>query len=118
MRRTEKQHWFGTPTHLVLYRTPDRWRFAAYFKGPIGILDGDLEGTSVSSQSVIAQAALHHKVEGLIRRQLIVCWEPGDQLDWWSGTVVKAGPTDAASSRSGRHSDESLLVRLPGRRYD
>ncbi|MER5863732.1 hypothetical protein [Kitasatospora sp. NPDC002040] len=91
MGRTTKPYGseVGTPTHLVLYRTPDRWRYAAYFEGPAGIMDGGLADTPVSSRSVTAQTALHRTVEEFTRRQLVVCWEPGDQLDWWSGTVVK-----------------------------
>jgi hypothetical protein len=99
MGSTKKPHGLGlgTPTHLILYRTPEGWRFAAYFENPGSILDGGLGDTAVSSQAGIAQSALHRNMEELTRRRLVVCWQPGDQSDWWSGIVIKAGP----NSKSG-----------------
>ncbi|MFD8733593.1 hypothetical protein ACFV06_01605 [Streptomyces sp. NPDC059618] len=86
----------GTPTHLVLYRTPDRWRYAVYFTGPDGIADGALTAPPPSSEPDIAQAALLHKTEELTHRQIEVLWSTSDHPDWWTGTVTTAGPRPPA----------------------
>ncbi|MEH0433845.1 hypothetical protein QBB34_47640 [Streptomyces stelliscabiei] len=60
----------GTPTSLVLYRTPDRSRYAVHFTGPAGITDGALADPPPSSGPDIAHAALLQKAEELTHRRL------------------------------------------------
>ncbi|MFJ8785370.1 hypothetical protein [Streptomyces sp. NPDC102476] len=84
MASKRRPYWriFGTPTSLVLYRTPDGWRYAVHFTGPAGIADGTLAGPPPSSEPDIAQAALVQKAEELIHRRLDVLWYAPDQPDW------------------------------------
>ncbi|MCX4918923.1 hypothetical protein [Streptomyces sp. NBC_00687] len=86
----------GTPTTLVLYRTPDNWRYAIYFTGPPGVADGALADPPSPSEPDVAQAALLHKAEELTRRQLEVLWRASDQPDSWTGSVASAGPPPQA----------------------
>ena len=86
----------GTPTTLVLLRTPDRWRYAVYFTGPAGVADGALADPPTSSEPDIAQAALLHKTEELTHRQLEIRWHESDRPDSWTGTVASAGPRPPA----------------------
>ncbi|MGW1965531.1 hypothetical protein ACWCPD_35400 [Streptomyces sp. NPDC001935] len=98
MARNRKPYWrtLGTPTHLVLYRTPDGWRYAVYFTGPVGIADGALADPPSSSEPDLAQTALLRKAEEFTCRRLEVLWQASDQPDWWTGTVAKAGPLPPA----------------------
>jgi hypothetical protein len=76
----------GAPTSLVLYRTPDRSRYAVQFTGPAGI--GTLAAPPPSSELDIAQAALVQKAEELTHRRLDVLWHAPDQPDWWTISVT------------------------------
>lgn len=98
MASKRRPYWrtLGTPTSLVLYRTPDGWRCAVHFTGPGGIADGALAGPPPSSEPDIAQAALVQKAEELTHRRLDVLWHAPDQPDWWTGTVTVAGPLPPA----------------------
>ncbi|MFE4977681.1 hypothetical protein ACFRAR_36930 [Kitasatospora sp. NPDC056651] len=91
-RREPYWHTIGTPKTLVLYRTPDRWRFAVYFEAPGGIADGFLDRPAPTCEPEPAQAALHLRAEELTHRELEVSWQPTDRPDWWTGVVTKAGP--------------------------
>ncbi|MFH8395448.1 hypothetical protein [Streptomyces sp. NPDC018036] len=92
-------HTLGTPTHLVVYRTPDGWRYAVYFTGPDGIADGALAGPPPSSEPGITQAALLHKAEEPTRRQLEVLWRASDRPDYWTATVTERRPVRERESR-------------------
>lgn len=94
MATRRQPYWrtLGTPATLVLYRTPDNWRYAVYFTGPAGVTDGALADPPSSSGPDVAQAALLHKAEEFTRRQLEVLWRESDQPDWWIGSVASAGP--------------------------
>ncbi|MFJ9447887.1 hypothetical protein ACIRRH_39575 [Kitasatospora sp. NPDC101235] len=98
MGSKRKPYWwtFGTPTTLVLYRTPERWRYAVYFTGPKGVADGALDHPAASGEPESAQAAMHRKAEELTRRELEVTWQETDQPGWWTGVVTNAGPVPAA----------------------
>jgi hypothetical protein len=82
----------GTPTTLVLYRTPGKWRYAVYFTGPAGVADGALADPPSSSEPDLAQTALLQKAEELTHRQLEVLWSESDQPDCWAGIVARVGP--------------------------
>lgn len=94
MGSSRKPYWhtFGTPKTLVLYRTPDRWRFAIYFEAPGGTADGALDHPAPSGEPETAQAALHRRAEELTHRQLEVSWQPTDRPDWWTGVITTVGP--------------------------
>ncbi|MFE2723609.1 hypothetical protein [Kitasatospora sp. NPDC059327] len=94
MGRARKPYWrtIGTPRALILYRTPDRWRFAVSFEAPGGIADGALDHPAPSCEPETAQAALHRRAEELTHRALEVSWQPADQPDQWIGLVTRAGP--------------------------
>ncbi|MEU3727161.1 hypothetical protein [Streptomyces sp. NPDC031705] len=98
MARTPKPHRLalGTPTTIVLYRTPDRWRYAVYFAGPGGVADGALGAPSPSCEPGAAQAAAVRKAEELGRRRLEVRWHAAHEPGWWTGTVTDAGPLPPA----------------------
>ncbi len=98
-KRRPYRRTFGTPTSLVLYRTPDGWRYAVHLTGPAGIADGSLAGPPPSSEPHIAQAALVRKAGELPHRRLDVLRHVPDQPDWWTGTVTVAGPLTPAWSR-------------------
>ncbi|WP_189282321.1 hypothetical protein [Streptomyces atratus] len=80
MASKRRPYWrtLGTPTSLVLYRTPDGWRYTVHFTGPAGIADGALAGPPPSSEPDIAQAALVQKAEELTHRRLGVLWHAPD----------------------------------------
>jgi hypothetical protein len=92
MGRRKKPHrsTFGAPRTLVLYRTPERWRFALYFEGAGGVLDGALDRPAPDGEPGAAQAALHRRAEELTHRELEVRWQPGGEPDWWTGAVTRA----------------------------
>ncbi|MER7511769.1 hypothetical protein ABTX82_25930 [Streptomyces lavendulae] len=94
MDTTRPPYWrrIGTPKTLVLYRTPERWRYAVYFEAPVGFADGYLAHPAPTSGPGTAQSALHRRAEELTHRELEVCWQPADQPDCWTGAVTKAGP--------------------------
>lgn len=98
MASNRQPYWrtLGTPTHFVLYRTPDQWRYAVYLTGPAGIADGALVDPPSSSKPDIAQTALLQKAEKLTRRRLEVLWHASGQPDCWTGTVADAGPLPPA----------------------
>ncbi|MEU0213406.1 hypothetical protein [Streptomyces canus] len=98
MASERRPYWrtFGTPTSLVLYRTPGGWRYAVQFTGPAGIADGVLAGPPPSCEPDIAQAGLVRMAEELIHRRLDVFWHAPGQPDWWTGTVTVAGPLPPA----------------------
>ncbi|MFE4361019.1 hypothetical protein [Kitasatospora sp. NPDC056800] len=86
----------GTPATLVLYRTPNRWRYAVYFTGPGGIADGGLDEPAPSCEPVIAQTAMHRKAEELTHRTLEVTWQEADQDGCWTGVITNPGPLPAS----------------------
>ncbi|MEV7778476.1 hypothetical protein [Kitasatospora sp. NPDC088351] len=94
MGNARKPYWrtFGTPRTLVLYRTPDRWRYAVYFENPRGIADGALDRPAVSCEPETAQAAMRLKAAELTCRELDVDWAATDQPGWWTGAVTRVGP--------------------------
>ncbi|MEV8529462.1 hypothetical protein AB0451_35955 [Streptomyces sp. NPDC052000] len=96
MGSRRKPYWrtFGTPKTLVLYRTPNQWRFALHFEAPTA--HGALDHPAPSCEPETAQAALHRRAEELTHRELEVSWQPTDQPDWWTGVVTKTGPLSAA----------------------
>ena len=85
---------FGEPKALVLYRTPERWRFAVYLVAG-GILDGYLSEPDPACEPALAQAALERRAEELAGRALRVVWRVTDKPDWWTGEVVGADPAAA-----------------------
>jgi hypothetical protein len=85
-----RQEWrdrLGRPATVVLFRTPLKWRFAAYFAEPDGVLDGALTDEPADSSPESAQAAICHWVQDTFQRSVTVTWTPCDQPDWWTGTV-------------------------------
>jgi hypothetical protein len=90
MASKRRPYWrtLGTPTSLVLYRTPDGGRYAVHFTGLADIADGPLAGPRPSSEPDIAQAALVQKAEELTHRRLDVLWHAPDQPDWWKPTAA------------------------------
>ncbi|GAA2157055.1 hypothetical protein GCM10009760_58750 [Kitasatospora kazusensis] len=96
IKRTPYWRTIGTPTTLVLYRTPDRWRFAVYFTDPRGVADGGLDHPVPSCEPEIAQAALHRRAEELTHRKLDVAWQEAGQPGCWTGAVTNTGPLPVA----------------------
>ncbi|MFG2918859.1 hypothetical protein ACGF0D_38990 [Kitasatospora sp. NPDC048298] len=92
-----KPYWwtFGTPTTLVLYRTPERWRYAVHFTGPEGVADGALDHPTTSGEPESAQAAMHRRAEEFTRRELEISWAEADRPDHWTGLITSAGPLPA-----------------------
>jgi hypothetical protein len=98
MASKRRPYWrtLGTPTSLVLYRTPGGWRYAVHFTGLADIADGTLAGPPHSSEPDIAQAATVQKAEELTHRRLDVLRHAPGQPNWWTGTVTVAGPLPPA----------------------
>jgi hypothetical protein len=75
----------GIPEKLVLYRTPDRWRFAIY--GDTGnVADGYLD-TSIGTDVEEAQGALVSRASDIAQISLTVSWHTS-QPGWWTGDVT------------------------------
>ncbi|MFE2866290.1 hypothetical protein [Embleya sp. NPDC059259] len=81
----------GTPATLMLYRTPERWRYAIYF-APGGVACGGLDDPPPSSNPGGAQVAVHRGAEEFTHRELEVTWNEADEPDRWTGVVTNAGP--------------------------
>lgn len=115
MASNRRPYWraLGTPTSIVVCRTPDGWRYAVHFTGPAGIVDGTLAGTPPSSEPDVEQAALVQKAEELTHRRLDVPWHAPDQPEGWIGTVSVAHfhlPEADASVRSGRQTPTASAI--------
>ncbi|MFE7529512.1 hypothetical protein ACFU7Y_27880 [Kitasatospora sp. NPDC057542] len=95
MRRKPYWRGLGTPKTLVLFRTPDQWRYAVHFEAPGGFADGFLDRPAPSCDAELAQAALRLKAEEITHRELEVSWQSTDQPDWWTGIITKVGPLPA-----------------------
>ncbi len=81
---------------LVLYRTPERWRFAVFFVGG-GVVDGALsDDVAPDCEPAVAQAAMEQTATNLLHRTLEVTWHPSDQADGWTGEVTAASPLPPA----------------------
>jgi len=76
---------------LVLYRTPERWRFAMYLAAG-GVLDGYLSEPDPDCEPACAQTALELRAEEVAGRVLRVAWRTSDKPDWWTGEVSAADP--------------------------
>lgn len=87
---------YGTPTAIVLYRTPDRWRFALYLTKPDGVADGALADLPPSCPLATAQAAVKTLAEEFCGKEIDdVAWKATDP-DWWTGEVTVTGATQDA----------------------
>ncbi|WP_330180585.1 hypothetical protein OHB26_29855 [Nocardia sp. NBC_01503] len=90
-RPAGRSRW-GTPTTLVLYRTPDRWRHAVYLSDPDGVLDGSLPDIAPTCAVEQAQSDLHRRVELANGRRFHLSWHEADKPDWWTAEVTDLGP--------------------------
>jgi len=79
---------FGVPETLVLYRTPQGWRYASYSAS--GVLDGRLSGIPADSPPQDAQEVLRRLMEEGLQQALTVAWAADEQPGWWTGTVGTA----------------------------
>ena len=74
------------PKSVVLYRTPEKWRWMATdAKG--GMLDGGLKETPPDAPVEEAQAELLSTLSWLGETPLEADWRPADQPDCWHGDV-------------------------------
>lgn len=88
-----KNRRYGTPTWIVLYRTPERWRFALYLRKPDGIADGALADLPPSCPLATAQAAVKTLAEEFGGQEIDdVTWKAAGP-DWWTGEVTATGTT-------------------------
>ncbi|QMU72871.1 hypothetical protein [Streptacidiphilus sp. P02-A3a] len=71
----------------MLFRTPLTWRFAVYCDDPGGILDGALPDEPASSAPESAQATMCQWVQETFQHPVAIDWTPGDQPDWWTGSI-------------------------------
>ncbi|MEV8038907.1 hypothetical protein [Streptomyces sp. NPDC086182] len=78
----------GSPSAVVLFRTPLKWRFAVYFTDPDGVLDGGLIDEPADSAPQSAQTAMHGWIEDTFHRSFAVTWAETDKPDWWTGTIT------------------------------
>lgn len=78
---------FGEPKTLVLYRTPEQWRFAVHLAAG-GIFDGYLGEPDSHCEPALAQVALEQRAGELSGRVLRVLWRAADKPDWWTGEVI------------------------------
>ncbi|MFG2978214.1 hypothetical protein ACGFYY_35140 [Streptomyces sp. NPDC048331] len=84
MPRTRKD-WrsrLGRPATVVLFRTPDKWRFAVYLADPGGVLDGALPNESPDGSPESAQEAIHRWIEDTFQQPVTMAWTPTDKPDW------------------------------------
>ncbi|MFD8645792.1 hypothetical protein ACFV14_36415 [Streptomyces zaomyceticus] len=92
---SRRKHWrdgLGTPATMVLFRTPDHWRYALYFSEPRGVADGYLARPGSDGEPDDAQAAAHAKAEELAGRPLTISWRTGEKPGWWTGAVTTDSP--------------------------
>lgn len=82
---------FGAPTALVLYRTPECWRFSLFCPGGIacGALDY-VDGPRPDCEPAVAQAAMKQRAEEVTEHVLEIVWHPAERPDWWNGDVTRA----------------------------
>ncbi len=92
---TEKAFPFGSsPKSAVLYRTPERWRWAIYADG---VYDGSLLTTPADSSVERAKSdflAMLHEVQGVDYQatwHASVTDPPGRSSDWWDVDLVRVG---------------------------
>ncbi len=91
---TESAIPFGSPMSAVLYRTPERWRWAIYSDG---VYDGALLATPADSSVERAKSdflAMLVEVQGV---EYQATWRastadpPGPSSDWWDCELARAG---------------------------
>lgn len=88
-KRDRGRSTLGGPSALVLYRTPECWRFSLCCPGGIacGALDDDPDP---GCEPEVAQAAMKQRAEQITEHILEIVWRPSDRPDWWTGEVTKA----------------------------
>ncbi len=85
---------FGTPTSAVLYRTPERWRWAIYSDG---VHDGALLTTPADCSVERAKADFLDMLAEVQGVEYEAKWHPsnteppGNSSDWWEAEIVPAG---------------------------
>ncbi|MFC9792959.1 hypothetical protein [Streptomyces sp. NPDC057695] len=100
MPRKDWRSRLGRPVTVVLFRTPDEWRYAVYLADPGGVLDGVLPDVSPEGSPESAQEAMHLRIEDAFQQPVRMAWAPTGKPDWWTGDVTAtrsgtAGPFDA-----------------------
>lgn len=90
----------GAPVTIVLFRAPDRWRYALYFSEPHGVADGYLAHPGADIEPGEAQTAACAKAEEIAGRSLAISWQASGEPGWWTGAVTSGTseptPTPAA----------------------
>ena len=79
-----------TPTAVMLYRTPECWRYSLVSPG--GIACGLLDDLSPDCKPETAQRAVEQRAWEFSRRSLHVAWSAADLVDQWTGEVVTTAP--------------------------
>jgi hypothetical protein len=68
---------FSVPQTLVLYSTPEGWRYASYSAS--GVMDGRLSDIPADGPPQAAQEALHRRMEEAVQQVLTVVWSSGEK---------------------------------------
>ncbi len=88
---SKRKHWrdgLGSPATIVLFRTPDRWRYALYFSEPRGVADGCLAHPGADSEPGEAQTAARAKAEQIAGQSLAISWQTSEEPGWWTGAIT------------------------------
>jgi hypothetical protein len=86
MGRMARPARFGRPVSVVLYRTPERWRWMQVDdKG--GMLDGALPDTPATSDAAAAQAEFIRRLSQAEGEPWTAEWREGEQPDWWQADL-------------------------------
>ncbi|KQV18606.1 MULTISPECIES: hypothetical protein [unclassified Kitasatospora] len=72
---------------LLLYATPESWRFSACLLPEGGIACGWVEAAAPDDPVETAGLALRRQLRDFIPPGATVTWSPGDKPGWWHGTV-------------------------------
>ncbi|MGF6884854.1 hypothetical protein ABIA39_008654 [Nocardia sp. GAS34] len=83
---------WGTPASFVLYRTPERWRYAVHLRDPASVMDGFLPDTLATAAVEEAQAELHRRAELAHGWKFQVHWETTAKPDWWTAEITDMNP--------------------------
>ncbi len=80
----------GPPRNVTIYRTPEGWRFALATQNG-SVLCGRYSELPPAAAFEEARAVAESKIRQTGREffdlNLEVEWRPGDQPEWWDGTV-------------------------------
>jgi len=73
---------------VLLYRTPDCWRFSVSLTRQEGIGCGRLDHPGPEGSAEAAQEAIRLLVEEIEEHPVALFWEPSERPDRWHGVVL------------------------------